>query len=432
MEQHLSRWQKKWLDHFDDDLYIACTSISAGKTRVLAIWIVLQCCEKAGLRGIIIAQTHAALRKVLIHDILMFATSIGVHIDYNKSSQELKFNNGSILFGYSSENANGVLGLSEIDLLAIDEAAYCSEEIYNYSRDRMRGGKYKPMVRLISSPSTLARVQNWFSKVVKENPDKVVTATYRDNPFTSEEFKKELEDRYVVGSNLFRQQCLGEIFDTDVASQIVFRSDFVNVRRDYRGDGRWIGADMSGLGCDNDAFVVVAREGMVEWKLENLQDTFQKYDSLSGLWRNNSCSSGCIDNTGGYGQGTLDLALSHQLELRGVNFAEKAANEALYPQIRTEMYLELANEIKHGFWVCDEVRDELLAQSVFINGKGQQQLMPKSEVKKIIGHSPDLCDALALAVYAMNHGSEETQRQDEAERARQFARRYRALADIAI
>ena len=425
MDQNLSRWQKTWLDHFDDDLYIACTSISAGKTRILATWIVLQCCEKPGLRGIVVAQTHAALRKVLIHDILMFATSIGIHIDWNKSNQELKFDNGSILFGYSSENPAGVLGLSEIDMLAIDEAAYCSEEIYNYSRDRMRGGKYKPMVRLISSPSTLSRVQNWFSKVVKENPDKVITATYRDNPFTSEEFKKELEDRYVIGSNLFRQQCLGEIFDTDIASQIVFRSDFCNLKRTPSDQGRWLGCDMSGLGCDSDAFCVVDRYGMVEWETRPLQNTFEKADRICSLWKNNACLSGCIDVTGGYGQGALDLSKSHGIELRGINFAEKAADEERYPQIRTEMYMELAKAIKDGFWVCDEVKEEILAQSVFINGKGQSQLTPKSEVKKIIGHSPDLCDALALAVYAMNHGSGEIQRQSEAAHARDVARKYR-------
>ena len=132
MDIKLSKWQSEWMKHFDDDLFIACTAISAGKTRVLSIWLVMQCVQKPGIRGIIIAQTHSALRKVLIHDILMFATQIGVSIDWNKSSQELTFDNGSVLFGYSAENPTGVLGLSEIDILAIDEAAYCAEEL-NYS-----------------------------------------------------------------------------------------------------------------------------------------------------------------------------------------------------------------------------------------------------------------------------------------------------------
>ena len=67
------------------------------------------------------------------------------------------------------------------------------------------------------------------------------------------------------------------------------------------------------------------------------------------------------------------------------------------------MYIEFAKAIKEGFWVDDDVREEMLAQTVFINNRGQQQLVPKEDVKKILGHSPDRCDAVALAVYAMNH-----------------------------
>lgn len=403
MEIKLSKWQSKWMEHFDDDLYIACTAISAGKTRVLSMWIVLQCVQKPGLRGIIIAQTHSALRKVLIHDIIMFATQVGVKIDWNKSSQELTFDNGSTLYGYSSENPEGVLGLSEIDMLAIDEAAYCSEEIYNYARDRMRGGKYSPMVRLISSPSTMDRVQNWFSKVVKENQDKVIHATYKDNPFTSEKYKQELDERYGVGTNIWRQQCLGEIFDTDVASQIIFRNEFPAEKKQLSDSGRWLGVDFAGQGADHNAYCVIDAYGMLYWDKINQQNTFQKAQSLRSLYGEWHCRSGAVDNTGNYGQGALDLVATDNMTMDGINFAQAAYNQELYPQARTEMYIELAATIRNGFWVCDEVREELLAQGVSINKRGQQQLLPKEDVKKILGHSPDLCDALALAVYAMNH-----------------------------
>lgn len=432
MELELSRWQREWMSHFDDPLYIACTAISCGKTRVLAMWIVLQCLQKPRIRGIIIAQTHSALRKVLIHDILMFATKIGVSIEWNKSNQELKFRNGSVLFGYSSENPEGVLGLSEIDILAIDEAAYCSEEIYNYARDRMRGGKYNPMVRLISSPSVTSRAENWFSTVVKNNPDKVVRATYRDNPFTKEEFKRELEERYVIGSNLFRQQCLGEIFDTDVASQIVFRRDFTDSKR-YLGSVTWAGADMSGLGADSDAFIVVDEYGMRSWRTDLLENTFQKSDTLKSLYDEFKFEKCLIDGTGGYGSGALDMCKSKSIPADQVNFAQKAVDSEKYPNARTEMYMILADKVKHGFWVCEEVREELLAQSVFINNRGQVQLVPKCEVKRILGHSPDLCDALALAVYAMhNRERNDTNRtpEEERKRASQIADRYISMFNM--
>ena len=41
---------------------------------------------------------------------------------------------------------------------------------------------------------------------------------------------------------------------------------------------------------------------------------------------------------------------------------------------------------------------------MFIDNRGRVALVPKDLVKKQLGHSPDSADALALAVYAMNHG----------------------------
>ena len=400
----LSRWQRNFvLDGFDDPLRVACTGISAGKSRALALWLIMQMVKKPGCRCIGLAQTHKALKRVLIREMQIVCNLLHVSYTYNKSEQEFTLSNGSVMFGYSGEAPEGMLGLSEIDMLAIDEAAYCSEEIYNYARDRMRGGKYEPMVRLISSPSTMERVQNWFSRVVKEHPDCVVHATYKDNPFTSDKFKQELDDRYGVGTNIWRQQCLGEIFDTDVASQIIFRDEFPLEKKQLSDSDKWLGADFAGQGADNNAYVVVDTYGMVFWTKYNQQNTFQKAQTLRDLFSEWRCRRGALDNTGNYGAGALDVTAG-SIEIEGVNFAQAAYNQELYPQARTEMYLELAQAIRNGFWVCDEVKEELLAQGVAINKKGQQQLLPKIDVKKILGHSPDLADALALAVYSMNHG----------------------------
>lgn len=421
MDLQLSKWQKQFIERFDDPLVIACTAISAGKTRILATWLVLQCLQKPGIRGICIAQNYQALTKVLIREIIGFGAQIGVTIIWNSSAKELRFPNESILFCYSSENPASILGLSEIALLAIDEAAYCCEEIYNYAKDRMRGSKYPSMTRLISSPSTLDKVQNWFSKIVKEHEDCVIHATYRDNPFTSETFKKELEERYGIGSNLFRQQCLGEIFDTDVASQIIFRHEFPLEKRE---DGKefWFGMDASGVGADSDMYAIIDKYGMVDYIKKVEANTQQKVGIVSMLYDKYKVKYGNIDNTAGYGQGVYDLSKDKNLAISGINFAQKAIDFEKYPNVRTEMYMELAKAIKQGFWVNDIVKEEMLAQALFINNRGQGQLVPKDDVKKILGHSPDLCDAVALAVYAMNHS--EQMPEYSAKKAEEIANRY--------
>ena len=147
----LSEWQRKFiLDGFDDYLRIACTGISAGKSRALALWLVMQIVRKPGCRCIAIAQTHKALKRVLIRELKVVCALLGIAYKYNKTEQEFSIGS-SVVFGYSGENPEAILGLSEIDILVIDEAAYICEEAYQYASDRMRGGKYPPMVRLISS-----------------------------------------------------------------------------------------------------------------------------------------------------------------------------------------------------------------------------------------------------------------------------------------
>lgn len=401
----LSKWQKRFvIDGFDDSLRIAVTGIGSGKSRALAVWIVLQCLKKPGLRGIVLAQIYKTLTRVLVREIQVVASLMGVSYEYNKSSMEMVFPNQSTLFFYSGENATGVLGLSEIDMLAMDEAAYLAREVYDFSRDRMRGGRYKPMVRLISSPVN-DQLENWFRDLCYKYPDCVVNAATYENPFVSEEFIQELKDRYIEGSTLYQQQVQGLFLDTDIASQLVKRADFVASKLSAVKQGFWLGADFSGgVGCDFDCVAVVDDTGVVEVIEDSGLNTQQKVAAIQLMWTKFNPASAYGDSTGGFGQGAIDLSEEKGMLLHRANFSAKPFKEDLYPNLRTEAYAELARDIRAGFWIPDEIRSELLAQQVTIDNRGRIALVPKELVKKALGRSPDRADAIALANYARNHG----------------------------
>lgn len=424
VELQLSKWQKEFIEHFDDDLFIVKAGVGAGKSRIMAIWIVLQCMKNPDMRCICIAQNYRALTKVLFREILIVSESMGINLTHNKSAVEIEFPNKSIIFGYSAENPDSLLGLTEISILCIDEAAYCSEEIYNNARDRMRGSKYKSKTRLISSPINSFRstkVSNYFTELCKKYTEQVMTVSSLDNPFTSEEYKNELKERYVEGSNLYNQQILGEILDIEPSNQIIFRKDFVPLNRVDPDNIHYFGYDAAGLGSDRDVMVIIDKYGVKEVKESQATDTFEKVAIISDQYKRFNVISGCADGTGGYSSGVTDILKHKGIMVTPVNFAQSAYDKDQYPNARTEMYLEAIKVIQQGFYIPPEYIDEFLVQEAFINNRGQRALVPKDLIRKALNKSPDVSDAIVLAIYSMNHRDNSLL---EAKKAKSIASKY--------
>lgn len=420
MTIQLSKWQTEFLQHFDDDLVCAVTGISSGKSYVLSLWLVLQCVKNAGIRGICIAQNYKALTRVLFTEIKSRCVEMGLTIEERASDCQIKFPNGSVLFGYSAENPESLLGLTNISLLAIDEAAYVPEAIYNYAKDRMRGTSIS-RTRLISSPVN-GPVMNWFSKVC----DSAITihATALDNPFTSEAFKKELKERYGEGSVLYRQQVLGEIFDTSSTSSLISRCDICITGTAESNGPLWAGYDASGLGCDKDVLTIVSDKGLVDTIILLETDTVAKANKIRAILSARSIQGLCYDATGGYGSGVGDILKANGVpNVIGVNFAQCAFAKDLFPNARTEMYMELRDALKDGFTVSSDITDELCAMTLTINSRGQVTLASKDAVREVLGHSPDSADSLALANYCRKHYGGIT----ENDRSKEIADRYLRL-----
>ena len=64
------------------------------------------------------------------------------------------------------------------------------------------------------------------------------------------------------------------------------------------------------------------------------------------------------------------------------------------------MYFNLASAIQNGFFINEhkykELFEEIKNTSYIINNSGKRALIPKQDIKEILGRSPDSCDSLAL------------------------------------
>lgn len=404
-ELTLSEWQHEFLvERFDDPLVICCCAVSSGKTRALAYWIVLQAIKYPKSRAIMIAQNFRALSLVLTREIELVCNMFGVSYELNKTNYTLRFQNESIIYGFSAENPSAILGLSNIDILVIDEASYILDvTVYNNAKDRMRGSLYSPKTRLISSPNN-SDMSNWFINLVKENKSNVITATIFQNPFISKEFKKEISERYVVGSNIYKQQVLGKILDVS-SDSIVNLQDF-NYTQIGNEAPFYMGVDVSGgVGLDNTCIVVRNEQQILYIEKWNNLKTIDIVAKIKDVLLKFDCEAVFIDNTGGYGSGVIDLLQITNKNIIPINFAERAI-DVVYKNIKSEMFADMSKAIKNGFNIGFENKDlleEIRAHRCFIDNTGKWALKSKDLVKTILGHSPDLADALALSFCKKNY-----------------------------
>lgn len=394
-EVKLSKFQNEFIKRRDEQLLVLATGISAGKSKVAGLWCVLETIQKQ-CRIIAAAQNFKALSEVLFREIKFWLEYFGITYKYH-FGQKFILQNGSEIFGASAENPEGILGFTDISAAIIDEAAYCPEDLYHYIGDRMRGEGIKPKYRLISSPSNQQKAK-WFTALCMQNPSVVIHATALDNPFTSAEFKETLKKRYREGSDLYRQQVLGEFIETDSSDALITIDKFASSATLDEGNYYTIGCDAARFGVDRTVVILRNNARIVDMIIMHKSDTFEICSAINKLAIGKNIKGIFIDGTGGYGAGIVDqLKLTYGFKVHEVNFGAKP-KDGICSNNRAFMYRNLRDAILNGFYIENpEIREEICAQRQKLNGTGLFQLVPKEEIKAYLGRSPDLSDALALS-----------------------------------
>ena len=403
----LSKPQEDFMRRAEDPLVIMQCGVGSGKTVCASIWTITNMLK--GRRLVAGALTHSALMKTLFRQIYELAWKWGLKPKMNKQDKTITIGDG-IVYGYSNEAPDDVLGLSDIYGMVIDEASRCCQLFYNNLSDRIRGiGIGAPRKRLITSPCNEPNSQ-WFNDLCDKHPEEMIHASLLTNPFVSDEYIAELTERYGYGSPLYRQQVLGELVSNDFLNAIVRWEDFPsleNSRFSFLTKPTFYGMDLAGsTGRDSTVGTIVNETGLLEQRVVQNADTQGQVSMLKEAY-SEGISYGCLDGSGGFGNGVYDTVKHDKfIKIRKMSFSEKPEKEE-YLNIRAEMYAELAQAIKSGFYIdtskYKELVEELRNTLACIDQKGKLRIIPKEDIRRAIGRSPDRADSLALAVYAMNH-----------------------------
>ena len=163
-----------------------------------------------------------------------------------------------------------------------------------------------------------------------------------------------------------------------------------------------IGVDSAGESDDSDRTIIAWRRGRHLEKVQKYarMGTMELAGILAKIINDEHPDMVFMDR--GYGQGTIDRL--HELGFRrqviGVAFNERPLEPDIYLNKRSEILITLASWVNAGgVRIPDD--DEIHADFAVLpidqeTSNGLKYLASKREIKKVLGRSPDIADAVAL------------------------------------
>jgi hypothetical protein len=317
----------------------------------------------------------------------------------NESNLTITCPNGAVIHFKSADKPDNLFG-EDVYSIVFDEAPRAKVEAYYALRSTITATRGK--MKLIGN---FGGVANWMHQIKEKaltDPEYAyfkVTAwdAVREGILEEEEILQAQKD---LPAKVFKQLYLAE--ETEGEDQLIsfdtMQSFFTN--NFVKGGQKYITADIALHGSDKfvlfvwDGFIII--DCIIVDKCEApevekiIKDAANKYN----VQRNNITYD--ADGLGSFLRGYLKGA-------RPFNNGAKPIGKTNYKNLKSQCGYEFAKHCRlNGVYItCEIDRADLFKEleclkSYKLDLDGKIQLMPKEKIKEIIGHSPDLLDALIM------------------------------------
>jgi hypothetical protein len=196
---------------------------------------------------------------------------------------------------------------------------------------------------------------------------------------------------YILGH--FPKAAMNTLLSADEVEKAMNRHYVI---KDYGYAQKRLGVDVARYGLD--ATVIFPRQGLAAFKYVEMRNANGPQVAARVVMAKEKWSSEIefVDDTGGFGASVIDSLHLAGHTPQGVHFASKATDPR-YGNKRSEMWLEMAEWIRRGGALpkCKKLKKELTSVMYFLKN-GKLVLEDKEQIKKRLGFSPDIADALAL------------------------------------
>jgi PBSX family phage terminase large subunit len=395
-------------------------SAGGGKSWLGCVWIATLCLKYPGVRTLIGRTVLAQLKQTTLNTLFevlgMMGLKSGEHYTYNAQSNIVTFNNKSeIILKDLEDKPSDVdkqsLGGLELSAIFVDEAAQISYLTFSILKSRIR---YKlneynliPKILLTCNPAN-----NWIKKDfylpymegTLELDKAFVPALPLDNPFLPESYIQMLKTlpeaqrrRLLDGDWNYTDDSLSVMTFEDISSSI-FK------HKPNPTDKKYMSVDVARFGSDRSVVMIwsglVVLECYIYTKLSTteLSSEIKELIAKYGIHPNN-----VIVDADGVGGGVAD-------QIKGTNFVNNSRplHDQNFSNLKSQCYIKLGELFKEGKIslnlmdpsLVDELTQELLAVRLKdVDKDNKIAIQSKDDMKRILGKSPDLSDALAIGMY---------------------------------
>ena len=423
MDIKLTKKQSQCWKFLTDDVTNIITyggSAGGGKSYLGCLWISSMCLQYPGIRTLIgrtvLQQLKLTTLNTLFEVLQLMGLKSGEHYVYNGQSNVITFQNKSEIIlkdlAYQPSDPNyDSLGGIEVSAIFIDEAAQVSHLCFSILKSRIR---YKlnqynliPKVLLTCNPG-----QNWIKKdfylpFIQETLElnkAFVPALPMDNPHLPSSYIEMLRGlpnaqrrRLLEGDWNYNEED-DSIFNFDHISNSVFKF------KPEPTDKKYMSVDVARFGTDRSVVMIWSGLVVLECLVYNKLSTTELSSEIRELIEKYGIHpQNIIVDSDGVGGGVAD-------QIKGTNFVNNSSplHGQNYSNLKSQCYVKLSELFKEGKIsinimnpsVIDDLTQELLAVKLKdIDKDNKVAVQSKDEMKKLLGKSPDLSDALMMRIY---------------------------------
>lgn len=310
--------------------------------------------------------------------------------------------------GLNDNNSQNIKSLEGVDLCWIEEGQSISKKSWDILNPTIR----KPGSQIwVSMNRELENDPIWVA--IASHPDEktlVKRVNYTDNMYCPEEMKyiaqKTKEEDYDTYLHVWE----GEPVQQGDSKLIGFKEVHKALENDIKtaeGMPLIIGVDVARFG--DDVTAIARRQGRQAYRIQRYKklSTVQVANLVTNIILEEGPAIVNIDE-GGVGGGVIDILFDrgYSYVVRAVNFGEKAQEEERYVNRRAEMWGRLKDwltgELPVSLVDCEGLSEDLTAPCKNYDKIGRLIIEKKADIKKRIGRSTDVGDALALT-FAERH-----------------------------